>query len=259
MDMVASTKLQRVRAQLEGVRPIYFELKRIVEGLAGEEEAAAHVFYRERDVKNSLYIIFTSDHGLSGSYNANILAAALEHMEQGKNEKIIAVGYKGYEYLKKKGKNIIRSVIDVADAHVYYGSESLAKLLVELYLSGEVEEVFIAYTHFETVLSYVPYVERILPVSAGVINKTAENGRKYEPDLHTYIDHLIPLYLHMNVFRAFSESHTSEQASRMVNMDAADKNAREIIEVLTRMYNRKRQAGITQELNEIVGSANFFE
>lgn len=257
MDMIASTKLHKARAQLEGVRPIYHELKRKVEELGVHKDAKKHVFYKEREVKNSLYIVLTSDRGFSGGYNANIASKALEHMNQGKNEKILVVGAKGYEYFKKKGKNIIRKIIDVADAQVYYGSESVAKWVIDLYLSGEVEEVFIAYTHFENVLKHVPCVERILPVSTEATDAEDNGNVKYEPDIDTFIGHLIPLYLHMNLFRAFSESHTSEQAARMVNMDAAGKNAEEMIEKLTRMYNRQRQAAITQELSEIVGSANI--
>lgn len=257
MDMVASTKLRRARAQLEGVRFIYHELKRILEELGSQEEAKTHVFYAEREVKNSLYIILTSDRGFSGGYNANIIAKALEHMNQGKNEKILVVGSKGYDYFKKKNKNIVRKIIDIADAQVYYGTESIAKWVTDLYLSGEVEEVFIAYTHFENVLSYVPYVEKLLPVVTGDTDPDEQSVRKYEPDIHTFIDHQIPLYLHMNLFRAFSESHTSEEAARMVSMDAAGKNAEEMIEELTRMYNRQRQAAITQELSEIVGSTNI--
>ncbi|NLK35683.1 MAG: ATP synthase F1 subunit gamma [Gracilibacteraceae bacterium] len=257
MDMIASTKLHKARAQLEGVRPIYRKLKCIVEELGSREGAETHVFYQERQVRNSLYIILTSDRGFSGGYNVNIIAKALEHMDQGKNEKILVVGSKGYEYFKKREKNIIRKITDVADAQMYYGTESVAKWVATLYLSGEVEEVFIAYTHFENVLSYVPYVEKLLPVPIGAIDMADNSDRKYEPDIHTFIDNMIPLYLHMNLFRAFSESHTSEQAARMVSMDAAGKNAEEMIEELTRMYNRKRQTAITQELSEIVGSANI--
>lgn len=257
MDMIASTKLHKARAQLEGVRPIYRKLKCIVEELGSQEEAETHVFYQERQVRNSLYIILTSDRGFSGGYNVNIIAKALEHMDQGKNEKILVVGSKGYEYFKKRKKNIIRKITDVADEQMYYGTESIAKWVTNLYLSGEADEVFIAYTHFENVLSYVPYVEKLLPVPIVAIDMADKSNRKYEPDTHTFIDHIIPLYLHMNLFRAFSESHTSEQAARMVSMDAAGKNAEEMIEELTRMYNRKRQTAITQELSEIVGSANI--
>ena len=255
MDMVASTKLVKIRAQLEGVRPIYRELKRVAEEVGGLEGAKEHPFYKEREVKNSLYIVFTSDRGLAGSYNANITAKALEHMNQEKKEKIITVGSKGYEFFKRKGKNIVQSVVDVVDSQVYYGSESLAKWLVDYYMKGEADEVFIAYTHFMSVLNYVPVVVKLLPLPTK--DTVSDDERKYEPDLESYIDHMIPLYLHMKLFRAFSESHTSEQAARMVNMDAAGKNASEIIEDLTHLYNRKRQTAITQELNEIVGSVNI--
>ncbi|HCA30113.1 MAG TPA: ATP synthase F1 subunit gamma [Ruminococcaceae bacterium] len=256
MDMIASTKLHKARAQLEGVRPIYYELKRIVEELSSQKGAETHVFFEKREVKNSLYIIITSDRGFSGGYNANIIANALEHMNQGEHEKILIVGSKGYEYFKKRDKKIIRKILNVADSQVYYGTESIAKWLTNLYLSGEVDEVFIAYTQFENVLSYVPRIKKLLPLATGAIDTADRSDKKYEPDIHTFIDRVIPLYLHMNLFRSFSESHTSEQAARMVSMDAAGKNASEMIEELTRMYNRKRQATITQELSEIVGGAN---
>lgn len=259
MDMVASTKLQKARRQLEGVRPIYKELKRTVEEVGNREEAKTHHFYQERKVKNSLYIVLTSDRGLSGSYNTNISAHALKHMNAGKNEKLLVVGSKGNEYFKKRHKNIIRKITDILDARIYYGTESLGKWLSDLYLSGEVDEVFIAYTRFDNVLSYVPQVERLLPIASGVEHEEVSHSdeKKYEPDIDTFIDHAIPLYLHMSLFRAFSEAHTSENAARMINMDAAGKNASDLIKDLTSMYNRKRQAAITQELSEIVGSANF--
>lgn len=255
MDMVSSTKLHKARAQLNGVRPIYYELKRIIEELGAT--AQSHIFFKGHEVKSSLYIVLTGDRGLCGSYNTNIASKALEHMNQGKNEKIIIVGSKGSEYFRKKNKNILNSYTDVDDSQVYYASEKVAKRLIEVYLSGEVDEVFIAYTHFETALSYVPTVERLLPLTTGSVNDLLySNDEKYEPDVNTFIDHVVPLYLHMNLFRTYSESHTSEQAARMVSMDAAGKNASDLIGELNHMYNRKRQAGITQELSEIVGSVN---
>lgn len=257
MDMVASTKLIKARTRLEGVRPIYHELKRMVEEAGYDDDGKTHPFYEEREVKNSLYIILTSDSGLSGGYNINISAKALDHMNQGKNEKILVVGAKGKEYFKKKGKNIIHAIIEMEEAQVYFNAEKLAKWIMDTYLSGETDEVFIAYTRFDTVLSYVPIVEKLLPAGAEVTEHESHSHKKYEPDINTFIDHIIPLYLHMNLFRAFSEAKTSEQAARMVSMDAAGKNASEMTEDLTLMYNRKRQADITQELSEIVGSANI--
>lgn len=254
MYMVASTRLTKVRRQLEGVRPIYGELKRIVDELGSHEEASNHIFYNGRKVNNSLYVVLTSDRGLSGSYNSNILRVALNHMKQVENEKILIVGSKGYEYLKKKNKNIVRTIVDVTDAHVYYGSENLAKWLADYYIAGEADEVYIAYTCFKNVLSQEPVVEKLLPITTGAIETKYSKEKKYEPNIGAFIDNVIPLYLHMSLFRAFSESHTSEQAVRMVNMDASGKNATELVEELTRLYNRKRQAAITQELSEIVGA-----
>ncbi|HHV94807.1 MAG TPA: ATP synthase F1 subunit gamma [Firmicutes bacterium] len=256
MYMIASTKLHKARAQLEGVRPIYRELSRVVRELARQGKARKHVFYRGREVRSSLYIVLTSDRGFSGSYSAGIMTRALEHMEE-KNEKILVVGSKGHQFFKKRGKNIIGTIINLPDAQVYYGSESIAHWAIDLYLAGEVDEVFIVYTRFETLLSYVPCVDRLLPVDISGVEVDDHEHIKYEPDVNTFIDNVIPLYMHMSLFRAFSESHTSEEAARMVSMDTAEKNADDMIRKLTRMYNRRRQAAITQEINEIVGSATM--
>ena len=255
MDMVASTKLVRARAQLEGVRPIYNELKRIAMEVGALEEATSNIFYEKRAVKNSLYIVITGNRGLAGGYYTNICKKALEHMNRGKNEKLVIAGSKGHDFFQKNNKNIVHSIVNVSDDNVYYGSENIAKKVMELYLSGEVEEVFIAYTHFVNVLTNEPVVERLLPIQTSTVSSDSTD-KKYEPDLESFISNMLPLYLHMNLFRAFSESHTSEQAARMVNMDAAGKNASEILEDLNRQYNRKRQASITQELTEIVGSVS---
>lgn len=257
MDTIASMKLHKARAQLDGVRPMYKEMKRQVEEIGERKAALSHDFYQEREIKHSLYIVLTSDRGYVGGYNANALDTALKHMEQGKNEKILAIGSKGIEFFNKKEKNMIRKITDVADSHVYYGTESIAKWATELYLAEEVDEVFVVYTHFENVLNYTPYVEKLLPIATNYKDIGYESDRIYEPSIDTMIDHTVPLYLHMNLFRAVSESHTSEQAARMINMDAAGKNASDLIKELRLKYNRQRQAAITQELSEIVGGTNF--
>ena len=257
MDMVGSTKRNQARTQLEGVRPIYDGLKRQVEEAGSLKKAASHVFYEGREVKNSLYVVLTSDRGFAGSYNANILTKALKHMNEGKNEKILVVGSIGDSFFRKRKKNIIRRITDVSDSQVYYGTLSLAKWMTDLYLSEEVDEIFIAYTDFENVMTHHPMVEQLLPIDVPGEGTTEDSDRIYEQGIDTFIDHIIPLYLHMNLFRAYSESHTSEQAARMVNMDAAGKNAEEIIDDLNLQYNRQRQADITQELSEIIGGSNF--
>lgn len=212
MDMIASTKLNQARTQLEGVRPIYDGLKRQVEEVGSLKKAASHVFYEGREVKNSLYVVLTSDRGFAGSYNANILTKALKHMNEGKNEKILVVGSIGDSFFRKRKKNIIRRITDVSDSQVYYGTLSLAKWMTDLYLSEEVDEIFIAYTDFENVMTHHPMVEQLLPIDVPGEGTTEDSDRIYEQGIDTFIDHIIPLYLHMNLFR-----HTQNriQASRL--------------------------------------------
>lgn len=258
MNTIASTKLIKARNQMEGVRPMFSGLNLQVEEIASLEEAHSHPYYHEAEVDASLYIVFSSDQGYAGSYNANVLNFALNHMEKGKkNEQIIVIGNKGYQFFKRHNKRIIHLITDIKDSHVYYGSEELAQMTRDLYDQGQVQECFIIFTNFMNVLTYEPKVERILPIDVKHVASDFVNRRLYEPDLHTFIDELVPLYLHMAIFRAVSESHTSEQAARMTNMDTASNNASDLIKELSQQYNRQRQAAITQELSEIVGGANF--
>ena len=258
MDAVASSKLHKIRAQMEGVRPLYNELKRQVEKAGSYEAAATHTFYQQRDIKSSLYVVITSDQGFAGSYNTNILKKALEHMNEGKNEKILVIGSKGRDYFRSHNKNIIREITDISDSKMYFGTEDLAKWITDIYLSEEVDEIFIAYTDFKNVMSHEARIEKMLPIVEMLSEKReSEVEQEYEQGIETFIDHVVPLYLHMNLFRAFSESHTSEQAARKVSMDAASTNAEDIIDDLKLQYNRQRQAAITQELSEIIGGSNI--
>lgn len=259
MDTIASSKLHKARSQLDGVRPMYNGLKRQVEEIGERKAALTHTFYEERDVKQSLYIVMTSDQGYVGNYNSAVLEAALEHMnaDKSKREQVMTIGSKAYSFFMKKNKHISRKITDIADSHVYYGSEEISQWITDRYLSGAVDEVYIVYSQFVNVLTYLPQVEKLLPIKANYVDKGYESDRIYEPSISKVIDHVVPLYLHMNIFRAFSEAHTSEQAARMVNMNAAGKNANELIKDLTLSYNRQRQAAITQELSEIVGGTNF--
>lgn len=260
MEMVASTKLIKAGQVLDGIRPMQIDLQKIIADLVRIDDTNNHIYFKEREVKNTLYIILTSDKGLSGGFSSNIGKAALAHMNQGKNEKIVIIGSKGIDFFRKYEKNIIRSGYDLSDDNVYYGAESIAQTLLEQYLNHEVDEVYIVFTHFKNVLTLEPKVNKLLPIDISVFDKIDNDNisksqeTNYEPTLEEYIDHIVPLYLHMSIFRAFSESHTSENAARMINMDTAGKNADDLVEDLNRQFNRRRQEAITQELNEIVGS-----
>ena len=265
MDMVAATRLHKARMRLEGIRPLQAEMRRHIAALGHCDEAAEHAFVVRREPKVTAYIIITSNKGLCGGYNTAICQKALEHMEQGHNERLIIVGTKGIEYFQRQHKNIRYRITDIPDVQIYETAGRLGARLTPLYLSGEVDEVYVAYTHFESTLSHVPRLERVLPLPIGAEEAARGEAQqeprlekmKYEPDVRTFIDHIVPLYLHTYFFAALSEAVACEHAARMINMDAAGKNATEVIDDLKRMYNRKRQAAITQELNEIVGGANI--
>lgn len=259
MDMVASTKLHKARARLYGIRPLYGEMQRRIEDLSRCEEAVTHAFAAPRKVKSTAYIVITSNKGLCGGYNTDVAQAALSHMEQGKNEKIVAVGAKGWEYFRRFQKNILYRITDIPEAQIYQTAGRLGELASSLYLSGEADEVYVVYAYFESTLSHLPQVERVLPLPIDRGGAAGGRRMKYEPDAHTFIDHFVPLYLHTCFFAASAEATACEYAARMLNMDSAGKNASEAIDKLKRMYNRKRQTAITQELSEIVGGANIQE
>lgn len=249
MYMVSSTQLRRAEKQLENLIPIQESLQRKIEELKARPEIKDYNYFEKREIKNSLYLVFTGDMGLAGSYNNKVQKFALKEME-GKNESIYVIGSYGYRFFDKNKKNITKYIIDVADSKIYYGSETISKFLLESFLSREFDEVFVIYTEFQNVLKTEPVIKKILPFE---ISDDKPIREEFEPSFDVYIENLIPLYLHMSIFRAFSESHTSEHASRMIAMDSSSKNAKDLVEELQRNLNRQRQQDITQELAEIVG------
>lgn len=260
MNMVSATKLHRARMRLEGILPLHLDMKKAVDDLERFAEIQNHALAAGREVKSTAYILITSDKGLCGSYNRDICEKALEHMNAGKNEKIISIGAKGCQYFKRRDKQILRRVTNTLEAQIYEGAGRLGELSGSLYASGEADEVYVAYTQFDSTLRHVPRVERLLPLfgeSDGI--RQRDGGMRYEPGAVPFLEHILPLYLHMCFFAALSHSIACEHAARMINMESAGKNAAEIIEDLKQMYHRKRQAAITQELSEIIGSANILQ
>ena len=257
MNMVAASKLQRDRARLEAARPFLREARGMVFRPHGMP--AGNTFFGQRRVKRSAYLVITGDRGLCGGYNTNLAQAALAHMEEhGKNEGVVAVGLKGYDYCRQRGKNILRRFNDVLEAAFFEDAERIAACLAELYESGEADEVYVAYTAYKSALVHEPQVERLLPLGAGEDTPRLDDMR-YDTGLSDFLDHAVPVYLSAFVYAALLESSACEQAARMVSMDTAVSNAEEIMDSLTRAYNRRRQTTITQELSELVASANVME
>jgi len=261
MNLVAASKLQKSKARLDSIRPMYGDIKKVMDNIrTSAVDDIVVPFAEEREVKNILYIILTSDRGLCGSYNATVSKEALAYVEahKDKNAKIIAVGSKGWDYFRRRGKEIVHRCEAASEASSFTDAELLGSKVAELYTSGDVDEVYIVYTHFESVLSHIPYIEKLLPLkmAGNEASDTMSSSMSYDPDIITFITHAVPMYLNITIFGAMMEAAVCEQASRMTSMDSATRNATEILDDLTLEYNRKRQGMITQEITEIVSGAN---
>lgn len=258
MDLVAAAKLQKMKTHLDDARLLAENASRVVNEAKSDPAAAASIFSgQKRKVKASAYVVMTGERGLCGSYNTNIIQAAINHMEQNaKNEKIIALGSRGHSFMKRKDKDIMLSLPGVIETAFYEDAEQLGRYLTARYLSGDIDEVFVAYTHFESTFSHKPRVEMLLPVQAAADNAPYTGTMKFEPNPADFLDAAVPFYISMAVYGAMVESVACEQAARMMSMNGASKNADDIIDTLTLTYNRSRQSMITQEINEIVGGAN---
>ena len=264
MDLVSASKLQKAKSQLDDIRPLYDNIQLVMDGIKASISADEEIAYaQDRKVKNIAYLILTSDRGLCGGYNANVSKEAMSCISANKDagEKIIAVGSKGWDYFKRRGKNVVQKYAGPSEATTYESAEQIGKRIADMYTSGEADEVYLIYTHFETILTHEPAVVKLLPIKTDAEGAAsfAFSTMSYDPDVSTFISYAVPMYLNTTIFGAMIESMVCEQASRMTSMDAATRNATEIIDDLTLEYNRKRQNMITQEITEIVSGANALQ
>jgi F-type H+-transporting ATPase subunit gamma len=261
MDLVAASKLQKAKSRLDDFRPLYDNIKLVMDGIkAGVRPEDEVAFTENREVKSIAYIVLTSDRGLCGGYNANVSKEALANMNshEGMQEHVITVGTKGWEYFRRRGKNVVHRYAGASEASSFESAELIGSRIASMYTSGEVDEVYLVFTHFESILTHVPQVEKLLPIRPEATEDSAAGTieMSYDPDIGTFISYAVPMYLNVTIYGAMMESAVCEYAARMTSMDAATRNAAEIIEDLTLEYNRKRQSMITQEITEIVSGAN---
>jgi len=254
MDMVAAAKLQKAKAQLDASRPFVDESVRAMDEVKRFKDAYESIYFKPREIHNSAFVVIAGDSGLCGSYNANVLSKALSHM-QGKNELIIAIGTRGRDFLRRQKKNIHKA-FPISEMLTFDEARHLSAMLLMMYQTGEVDEIYVAYTKYKSALSQVPHVIKALPVGEDSEELSGFSRMQYELGVETYLESAVPMYLKAVIYGALIESFTSEQAARMVNMDSAVSNAGELIDDLTLLRNRKRQALITQEINEIVNGVN---
>lgn len=257
MYMVAASGLRKARERAENFRP-YFENIRVLVSKTGENQILSrNPIFQEKAIKKGLYIVITGDQGLAGGYNINVIKEALEHMPYGERF-FVTVGKKGSIFLRNRGYTLLEELNN--NGREDEVSKHIGKKVLQLYSSGEMDAVYLAYTEFVTTLKQEPKVIRLLPVDIKEFMKNdgsegEQEGYLFEPSPDEVLKGLIPLYLSSQIYGALLESKASELASRMTAMDSATDNARDLIDSLTLSYNRIRQGAITGEISEIVGGA----
>ena len=258
MELVSSSKFRKAKERAESARPYFNTLYNTVQDIAKNTSNSRNVFLKERKVNNVCYIVIAGDRGLAGGYNSNILKAVIAHNKLGTG-KVITVGKKAKESLSKRGYEVI-DYIESVEKCVYEDANRVAQAAMEAYKKGEVDEVNLVYTEFISALSQEPKIVKLLPVTIDNTNteKEVKKGKaavQYLPSADAVLGYVLPKYVSGSVYGAIAESFASEQAARRTAMESATDNANEMISKLELVYNRARQAAVTQEISEIVGGA----
>ncbi|MCL2047939.1 MAG: ATP synthase F1 subunit gamma [Defluviitaleaceae bacterium] len=284
MNLVATSKLQRARANKTAIGIPVQATFDIVYNTVKDEAAKEQPFVKPREVKTTAYVLITSNRGLCGGYNSNACKALAAHAKESGDSLIVPIGTKGRDYFKRRKANVL-DVPPPQETPSFAEAKAVADRLTAMYEAGEVDEVYLVYTQFFTVLSLEPIVRKVLPLDPDYLRKVVgadlKDGeawqdlgffKKPEPKpsagvqdiefdsgLENVLRSVIPWYLSMFLYAAMASAALCEQAARMTSMDSATKNAGEIIEKLTLMFNRQRQSIITQEITEIVSGANALQ
>lgn len=258
MELVSTAKLRKARGKLENTRPYFNTIVRSIHEILASSEGIRHPFIEKREIKRSAYIVLTSDRGLAGGYNGNVIKLAESYMKDKKDSStIIAVGQKARDHFSRRGYDISGEFLHVSETPQYFDAASIGNLVVEMYREKKVDEVVLVYTRFKSAISFDPETLKLLPAES--MNEDNEIKRTtlidYEPSPEEVLEYLIPKYVQSALYGAMIESSASEQGARRNAMKNASDNAEEMIDDLKLSYNRARQASITQEIAEIVGGS----
>ena len=265
MNLVASAKLGRAKLKLASSRPFNRESRRIVSNIMG---AGDHPFFEVKKDGDSLYIVITSDRGLCGGYNANVIKAAEVAISGNTTDwrdiHLYTIGKRCHDHFRKRNRQLIGADLGISEAPEYTHAKAIADVAIEAFNTGTVSRVFLVYTYFESVITHEPQVSPLLPINPADFEEVEGGGSTndliiYEPSKTYLLDYLLPRYITTRIYDALVESAACEQGARMTSMDNATKNAKEALENMNLIYNRARQGAITQEISEIVGGANAIQ
>lgn len=261
MKLVSATKLRRAQNAIIQMRPYSQKLNGILSNLSDSIDVdSLKVYFNQKEVKNTLLVVITSDRGLCGSFNANVIKQAnvlIKEQYAGKNITILPVGKKAFEFYSKQGFQLIA---DYKDTFLNLNAENgfaIGAYILEQFKSGKFDKVEIIYNQFKNAATQILTTEPFLPIvkQTGAGSVQSKNDYIFEPSKEEILEELIPRILKTQLYKALLDSQASEHGARMVAMDKATENAGEIIKGLKLEYNRARQAAITKEISEIVGGA----
>ncbi len=263
MELVASSKLKKARERVESSRPYFNTLYAALVDISRSNTDMTSPYVIQRPIKKVCYVLIAGDRGLAGGYNSNMFKAFAADVAERAGDKpicVLPIGKKAVEYCERKGIEILSKNYAVCEEVDYDDCESISQLLCRGYLNGDFDEIMVAYTNFISMLSQSPVIMSVIPVASSKkdtthVDRKAQNLIEYEPSAEEVFEAIIPDYLGGVIYGSLSRAWVSEVASRRNAMDAASKNAAEMIESLSLSYNRARQGAITQEITEIVAGA----
>ncbi len=259
MKMVSAAKLRRAQEAITSARPYAEKMQEVLSSLASGADATANPLLEVRESKKAGVILFTSGRGLCGGFNSNLIKEAEKFIAAelpGKEVIMSFYGKKGQEYFKRRGVDAVGSYKLEAGQESYDVATDISADLIKAYEEGEIDEVYLVYGKFQSAMTQIPSVERLLPIVPEESTDMAEAvDFLFEPDADAILADLLPKYVTSQVYKSVLETAASEHGARMAAMDSASKNASEMIDKLTVQYNRARQATITTELMDIINGA----
>lgn len=263
MEMVSAAKIRRAQERIEAARPYALKMMDVLADVGKRTDVGGHPLLAVRDpIKRSVIIPVTSDRGLCGAFNTNIIRMTetliSEERASGREIGVFAIGRKAINYFKYVGYEIIGERREISDNPTFADAKTIADEVISKYISGDIDKVVLVFNHFKSAMEQKAVDHVLLPIK----QESVETGEGeptadyiFEPGDSQVLNHLLPTYIEALIFRALMESAASEQGARRTAMKSATDNATEMIQLLTRSFNRARQAQITQEISEIVGGA----
>ncbi|MGO1750550.1 MAG: F0F1 ATP synthase subunit gamma [Marinobacter sp.] len=260
MEMVAASKMRKAQERMQATRPYAEKMRQVIGHIAKSNKDYRHPFMVEREVKRVGYIVVSSDRGLCGGLNANVFKLLVREMRDWKNKDVAtdlcAIGQKGASFFRNYGGNVIAALTHLGDdpsAETLIGN---VKVMLDAFSDGKIDRLYLVSNEFVNTMTQLPKAEQLLPLPEGTEEDIGHQWDYiYEPDARPILEGLLPRFIESQVYQGVVENLACEQAARMIAMKSATDNAGEIIDDLQLVYNKARQAAITQEISEIVSGA----